>query len=80
MNLTAGQAHEAYLGPPSEPVEVSDFLDAAKELGIGSEDEQPIPVFSQSTAALSEDVRTSWASLSQDEQEKIQLECRRVSL
>ncbi|EJF65315.1 hypothetical protein DICSQDRAFT_166358 [Dichomitus squalens LYAD-421 SS1] len=78
MNLTAGQAHEAYIGPPSEPIEVSDFLDAAKELERGSEEDNPIPAFSQSAAALPEDIRTSWTSLPQDEREKIELECRYV--
>ncbi|PIL36186.1 hypothetical protein GSI_01846 [Ganoderma sinense ZZ0214-1] len=75
MNLTPGQSHEAYIGPPSEPIKVSDFLDTAQELEEGSEG-SPIPVFAQSSAALSADIRTLWTSLPEAEREKIQLECR----
>ncbi|KAI0775719.1 snRNA-activating protein of 50kDa MW C terminal-domain-containing protein [Trametes elegans] len=67
MNLTPAQAHEAYVGPPSEPVEVSAFVETARDL--------PLPVFSQSAAGLPEDVKESWTSLSEDDQQKIRAEC-----
>lgn len=78
MNLTPGQSHEAYIGPPSEPIKVLDFLGSAQELEEGSKG-SPIPIFSQSSSALSEDIRESWSSLPQDVREEIQLECRCVS-
>ena len=77
MNLTAGQAHEAYIGPPSEPVEVSSFLESAKELEEGTPT-SPLPAFPQSGAVLPEDMKMSWTSLPQEEQDKIRAECRYV--
>ncbi len=75
MNLTPGQAHEAYVGPPSEPVDVAVFLKEAGELQDGSEEQGPLPVFSQSACDLPEDVREAWTALPQDEQDSIKAEC-----
>lgn len=70
MNLTPGQAHEAYIGPPSEPVKVAEFLESAVKL---EEEHRNTPIFSQSGAALREDL--SWSSLSQAEMDGIKAEC-----
>ncbi|KAI0675306.1 snRNA-activating protein of 50kDa MW C terminal-domain-containing protein [Trametes maxima] len=75
MNLTPGQAHEAYVGPPSEPVEVSAFVEEAGDLQDGSEEEAPLPVFTQSGAGLPASVRAAWTTLPEDEQQRITSEC-----
>ncbi|KAI8993015.1 snRNA-activating protein of 50kDa MW C terminal-domain-containing protein [Trametes punicea] len=75
MNLTPGQAHEAYVGPPSEPVDVSAFLKSASDLQDGSGEHEPVPIFSQSSSQLTEAVRADWSSLPQDEQDNIRAEC-----
>ncbi|KAI0329438.1 hypothetical protein GY45DRAFT_1354566 [Cubamyces sp. BRFM 1775] len=75
MNLTPGQAHEAYVGPPSEPVDVSAFVKTASDLQEGSEERRPVPLFSQSAAELPEDSKAAWSALPQDEQSRIAAEC-----
>ncbi|KAI0374031.1 hypothetical protein BV20DRAFT_936281 [Pilatotrama ljubarskyi] len=75
MNLTPGQAHEAYVGPPSEPVDVSAFVKSASELQHDSEEQGPAPLFSQSGAALPAHAREAFTSLPQDEQDRIKTEC-----
>ncbi|KAI9062890.1 hypothetical protein FKP32DRAFT_758962 [Trametes sanguinea] len=75
MNLTPAQAHEAYIGPPSEHVDVSAFVRSANELQDGSEERAPVPLFSQSRAELPDDVKLAWSSLPQDEQDRISTEC-----
>ncbi|KAI0358449.1 hypothetical protein OH77DRAFT_1474071 [Trametes cingulata] len=75
MNLTPGQAHEAYVGPPSELVDVSAFVESGTELHEGSDEQEPLPVFSQSGVELPADVREAFTSLAQDEQDRIKAEC-----
>ncbi|OSD06874.1 hypothetical protein PYCCODRAFT_1442391 [Trametes coccinea BRFM310] len=75
MNLTPAQAHEAYIGPPSEHVDISAFVKSANELQDGSEERAPIPLFSQSSAGLPADVKSAWSSLSQSDQDIIAAEC-----
>ncbi|EIW63307.1 uncharacterized protein TRAVEDRAFT_69354 [Trametes versicolor FP-101664 SS1] len=75
MNLTPGQAHEAYVGPPSNPVDVAAFLKEAGELQDGSEEQGPLPVFSQSACDLPAGAREAWTALPQDEQDSIKAEC-----
>ncbi|KAH9858712.1 snRNA-activating protein of 50kDa MW C terminal-domain-containing protein [Lenzites betulinus] len=75
MNLTPGQAHEAYVGPPSEPVDVAAFVKTASKLQDGSEGQCPLPVYSQSADALSAEMTRMWSTLSEDEQERIKNEC-----
>ncbi|KAI0645699.1 snRNA-activating protein of 50kDa MW C terminal-domain-containing protein [Trametes meyenii] len=75
MNLTPGQAHEAYVGPPSETVEVSAFVDEASDMQDGSGEEAPLPVFMQSGAGLPASAREAWISLPQNEQQRITSEC-----
>ncbi|KAI0823642.1 snRNA-activating protein of 50kDa MW C terminal-domain-containing protein [Trametes gibbosa] len=72
MNLTPGQAHEAYVGPSSEPVEVAAFVERANQLRDGSEG---LSVFSQPSDALPADVTQAWSILSEDEQDRIKSEC-----
>ncbi|KAI0630366.1 snRNA-activating protein of 50kDa MW C terminal-domain-containing protein [Trametes polyzona] len=76
MNLTPGQAHEAYIGPPSEAVEVAAFVKQASELQAGSEEFEPLPVFSQSASQLPREAREAWSSLPENEQDAIKAECR----
>lgn len=80
MNLTPGQAHEAYVGPPSEPVDVAAFVETASKLQDGSEGQCPLPVYSQSADALSAEMTRMWSTLSEDEQERIKNECWYTSL
>ncbi|RPD74311.1 hypothetical protein L226DRAFT_571748 [Lentinus tigrinus ALCF2SS1-7] len=73
MSLTPAQAHEAYVGPPSEPLQLSAFLDLARQLDAGTEEQRSLP---QPSAALPSEARGIWTSLIADEQENIEAECR----
>ncbi|TFK93766.1 hypothetical protein K466DRAFT_477981 [Polyporus arcularius HHB13444] len=76
MSLAPAQAHEAYIGPSSEPIQLSAFLDSARHVEAGTEERRPLPVFAQSSAALPKEAREVWTCLSADEQESIKAECR----
>ena len=80
MNLTPAQAHEAYAGPPSEPVRVAELLESANRLEEASDEHPPLPVFSQSSAAIPGDATESWMSLTREEQDMVKAECRYVPL
>ena len=74
MNLTPGQAHEAYIGPPSELVDVAEFLQPTT-----TEATEDVAELTQSAAALPSEARAEWDALDPAEKEKVREECWYVS-
>ena len=71
MNLTPGQSHEAYIGPPSELVDVAAFLEAGQSVT----DEEGPSAFTQSAASLPPEVRKEWEAIPQEQKDNIRAEC-----
>ena len=71
MNLTSGQAHEAYIGPPSELVDVAAFIGSSQ----ADESQASRASFVQSADSLTPEAREAWNALEQGEQGSIKLEC-----
>ena len=73
--MSSGQslASEAYFGPPSAPIRISDFLHEAVE------NDSTVPtIFAQSADSLPEAARQEWMKLSEDRRSSIAAECRSV--
>lgn len=73
-NVAQGQAYESYFGPPSELVNVAEFLSSVALLDA--------PSSSASSTELSElldGIEEKWKMLSNDRQNQVDLECRYVA-
>lgn len=79
MNQTTAYAHESQFGPPSELINISDFLHECE--GIDSQVYLPYPQWSD--ASTSQTQLHNWTnslSLSQEEKAAVEAECRSVSV
>ncbi|KAL4254984.1 SNAPC3/SRD2 family protein [Abortiporus biennis] len=73
MNIGSKQPHESRFGPSSAIVSISDFLQSAEQLHQPSDD---FPAFSTNSSSLRGSVGEAWGSLSPQQKQGIEAECR----
>lgn len=73
--MTSGQslANESYFGPPSELIQISDFVHEVSEIETSQR-----TVFAQSADSLPEAANAGWLKLSEERRLSIADECRYV--
>ena len=79
-NLGLGQAHESYFGPCSEQIDVVDFLNATRALGLReSRQGESSDAEAGAQRVDGDDLRQAWSSLPAAQQDAVARECRYVS-
>jgi snRNA-activating protein complex subunit 3 len=75
MNAGMAYAHESHFGPPSEPIQISSFIQQVIDL----ESRTPMPCETFNTARVSLLGQDPWTQLSEEQRNEIASDCRRVT-